>query len=421
MPAGEPWQKPAPHHAGRRTARRWCGWPSPGRAGLRAGPLRTLRSGPSYTAGHRACQLQAAEPGATVVPRSSAQDQYAGLHTWRDWRELLGRVTLAVANRPGPMHSRPTPTCFAFAAPRQRAAADARHRRPPTSARASPQGRGRSTRWCPPAWRRYIDHHLYQRPPRPTGPLNGHPQAATRHRRRARRREGPAHRVFNTEHLSPLFERVIVASGTSNRQTKALAASVRDAVKARAVWPCPAHRGRGQRRMDHRRLRCRGGPHHAAGHPRVLPPRGDLGRQAGQAEDRRHAGARWCPRLPRSPRQAKAAAKKAAARRALPPRPPPARQVAAKSAPKASWRSLGNHARRPGSRRLPSVAGRQARAPAKKSAPAKSAPPKTVVAVKPAAKKAVAPRKPVTAQRRREGSAAGQEGPAGKRAKAEAR
>ena len=38
--------------------------------------------------------------------------------------------------------------------------------------------------------------------------------------------------VFNTEHLSPLFERVVIASGTSNRQTKALAASVRDAVRA---------------------------------------------------------------------------------------------------------------------------------------------------------------------------------------------
>ena len=37
--------------------------------------------------------------------------------------------------------------------------------------------------------------------------------------------------VFNTEHLSPLFERVVVATGTSNRQTKALAASVRDAVR----------------------------------------------------------------------------------------------------------------------------------------------------------------------------------------------
>ncbi|HEY0819982.1 MAG TPA: ribosome silencing factor [Rhizobacter sp.] len=39
--------------------------------------------------------------------------------------------------------------------------------------------------------------------------------------------------VFDTEHLSPLFERVIIASGTSNRQTKALAASVRDAVKSK--------------------------------------------------------------------------------------------------------------------------------------------------------------------------------------------
>lgn len=39
-------------------------------------------------------------------------------------------------------------------------------------------------------------------------------------------------RVFNTEALSPLFERVIIASGTSNRQTKALASSVREAVKA---------------------------------------------------------------------------------------------------------------------------------------------------------------------------------------------
>ena len=37
--------------------------------------------------------------------------------------------------------------------------------------------------------------------------------------------------VFNTEKLSALFERVMVASGTSNRQTKALAASVRDAVR----------------------------------------------------------------------------------------------------------------------------------------------------------------------------------------------
>jgi ribosome-associated protein len=48
--------------------------------------------------------------------------------------------------------------------------------------------------------------------------------------------------VFNTEHLSPLFERVIVASGTSNRQTKALASSVIDAVRD-AGFPKPRIEG----------------------------------------------------------------------------------------------------------------------------------------------------------------------------------
>lgn len=48
--------------------------------------------------------------------------------------------------------------------------------------------------------------------------------------------------VFNTEQLSPLFERVIIASGTSNRQTKALAASVRDAVKSSGM-PVPRTEG----------------------------------------------------------------------------------------------------------------------------------------------------------------------------------
>jgi ribosome-associated protein len=38
-------------------------------------------------------------------------------------------------------------------------------------------------------------------------------------------------RVFDTVHLTSLFDRVAIGSGTSNRQTKALAASVRDKVK----------------------------------------------------------------------------------------------------------------------------------------------------------------------------------------------
>ncbi|MBH1966301.1 MAG: ribosome silencing factor [Comamonadaceae bacterium] len=49
-------------------------------------------------------------------------------------------------------------------------------------------------------------------------------------------------RVFNTEHLSPLFERVLVATGTSNRQTKAIAASVRDKVRD-AGFPKPRIEG----------------------------------------------------------------------------------------------------------------------------------------------------------------------------------
>ena len=37
--------------------------------------------------------------------------------------------------------------------------------------------------------------------------------------------------VFDTVHLTSLFDRIAIVSGTSNRQTKALAASVRDKVK----------------------------------------------------------------------------------------------------------------------------------------------------------------------------------------------
>jgi len=45
-------------------------------------------------------ELAAADPSDERV-LILGQDQYASLHTWRDWRELLGLVTLAIANRPG--------------------------------------------------------------------------------------------------------------------------------------------------------------------------------------------------------------------------------------------------------------------------------------------------------------------------------
>ncbi|MBS0445830.1 MAG: nicotinate (nicotinamide) nucleotide adenylyltransferase [Proteobacteria bacterium] len=57
------------------------------------------RAGPSYTL-DTVRELQAAEPGRDWV-LVIGQDQYEGLPTWHGWRELLGLVTLAVANRPG--------------------------------------------------------------------------------------------------------------------------------------------------------------------------------------------------------------------------------------------------------------------------------------------------------------------------------
>lgn len=42
-------------------------------------------------------------------------------------------------------------------------------------------------------------------------------------------------KVFNTSHITSLFDRVVVASGTSNRQTRALASSVVDRARTHNV------------------------------------------------------------------------------------------------------------------------------------------------------------------------------------------
>ena len=59
----------------------------------------TRRPGPSYTL-DTVRALAAAQPG-TQWFLIIGHDQYAGLHTWNGWQQLLGLVTLAVANRPG--------------------------------------------------------------------------------------------------------------------------------------------------------------------------------------------------------------------------------------------------------------------------------------------------------------------------------
>ena len=59
------------------------------------------RSGPSFTLNTVRELAAAVGLAGTQWFLVIGQDQYSNLHTWRHWQELLGRVTLAVANRPG--------------------------------------------------------------------------------------------------------------------------------------------------------------------------------------------------------------------------------------------------------------------------------------------------------------------------------
>ncbi len=98
VPAGQPYQKlramtPAMHRVAM-VALAMAGEPR-----FVLDRIELEREGPSYTL-DTVRALQAAQPEAEVV-LLIGQDQYAGLHTWAGWQELLGRVVLAVANRPG--------------------------------------------------------------------------------------------------------------------------------------------------------------------------------------------------------------------------------------------------------------------------------------------------------------------------------
>ncbi len=98
IPTGRPWQK----------AR------SVTSAAHREAMVRlTIRGEPRFVL--ERCELQHSGPSVTLDTVRELQqrdgpavwiwimgsDQYANLHTWRGWRELLQRVTLAVAERPG--------------------------------------------------------------------------------------------------------------------------------------------------------------------------------------------------------------------------------------------------------------------------------------------------------------------------------
>jgi len=99
VPAGQPWQKArALTAAVHREAMV--------RLAIADEPRFTLsrieleRLGASYTL-DTVREMQGLRPGAQWF-LLIGQDQYAGFHTWQGWQELLGSVTLAVAQRSGP-------------------------------------------------------------------------------------------------------------------------------------------------------------------------------------------------------------------------------------------------------------------------------------------------------------------------------
>ena len=179
--------------------------------------------------------------------------------------------------------------------------------------------------------------------------------------------------VFNTEHLSPLFERVIVASGTSNRQTKALAASVRDSVRE-AGFPKP--RIEGEENGEWIIVDCGAAVAH------IMQP---AIRQYYHLEEiwgDKPVRLKFGAPKPAMPQPEKPAAKKA-----------PAKKAAAKNSPAGKTAAKAT-AKRTGTASKAATAG-TARAPVKPvaKAPAKKAPAKkTSPARKPAAKKSPARR-----------------------------
>lgn len=162
VPAGVPWQKsrtlaPVPDRQAMVMAA------IAGEPRFVLEPCELWRPGPSYMI-DTVRELQAAEPDADwflVI----GQDQYANLHTWHEWRDLVKRVTLAVAARDG---VDPTPSPELAAEPHRTVTLPLPRIDMSSSEIRQRIADGRDyTDMVPPAVASYIDRHpLYRGIPR---------------------------------------------------------------------------------------------------------------------------------------------------------------------------------------------------------------------------------------------------------------
>ena len=176
--------------------------------------------------------------------------------------------------------------------------------------------------------------------------------------------------VFNTEHLSALFERVIIATGTSNRQTKALAASVRDAVKHKGF---PVMRTEGEENGEWIIVDCGAAVVH------MMQP---------AIREYYHLEEIWGDKPVKMKIDDKPVRLvKASNDETAPAKKPAAKKTAAKKAPATKTAAKKVPAKKPAVKKAPAKPG-VTRTVGVKSAPAKKAPAKKALAKKPAAKKA---------------------------------
>lgn len=334
------------------------------------------RAGPSYTV-DTVRAMQAAQGPAAEWLLVIGQDQYGRLDTWHEWHELLQRVTLAVAGRagvepaPGPMLAAVSHQIVKLPLPRMSVSA--------TAIRARAAAGQPIDALVPLPVARYIaQHRLYQAQ---------HPSTETPTSMDIRKLQraivdgledvkAQDIQVFNTEHLSPLFERVIVASGNSNRQTKALAASVRDSVRGKGF---PVMRTEGEENGEWIIVDCGAAVAHIMqptirqyyhleeiwgdkpvklklGEVKGLPKASTAAQEDDESDD--------------APPPAKTAARKTAAKKAAAKKAAPAKTAPAKKAPAAKQAARKPTAKPPAKKAATKSTAAARKAPAKK-APAK--------------------------------------------------
>jgi ribosome-associated protein len=217
----------------------------------------TKRAGASYTI-DTLIELRAQLGEAAALVWIVGSDQLRNLPTWHRWEELLHYAHLAVARRAGDtlealdarvralvdvhacedLPDAPAGSIVFFPMPPMQVSGSALRDR---LARG-----GRPAELLPPGVLDYIDRNRLYRatPPRDEPARAPRPRSSATKRNRMDPRKlqrvvvdalddikAQDIRVFDTTAQTELFDRVIIATGTSNRQTRALASHVRDKVK----------------------------------------------------------------------------------------------------------------------------------------------------------------------------------------------